>query len=327
MRVLLTGGSGFIGGALNAALNAAGFDVLALARSSAAAIELKAAGSKVFLGSITDRDAVLKAASDVDAVFHLAGVVSHHRADAKQMTEVNIGGTENIIAALKNTKKRLIHISSVATVGALPAPGSPLDETATYNLSPLALPYFETKRGAELRVLSEVKAGALDAVVINPSTVFGPRDGLKGSRRAHVKAANGKLLACPVGGVSIASIAEVCDAIIYSLQHGRSGERYILGGDNISIAEMFMIVAQANEASPPLFSIPTPVLMTLGYLCSPLELLGIKAPINVTAVRTATLFHWYSSEKAKRELNYQPLPASQSLVESARWIRRHMTAL
>lgn len=324
-RVLLTGGSGFIGGALNSALNRAGFHVLALNRNTTASLELAASGSEVFLGSVADAALIKKAVEQVDAVFHLAGVVSHHSRDAAIMQAVNVDGTRNIIEALRNTGKRLIHVSSVATIGALDAPGSPLDETATYNLSALNLPYFETKRRAELDVTAAVQSGALDAVIINPSTVFGPRDGLKGSRSAHVRAVAGKLFACPEGGVSIASIDAVCEAMIYALEHGQRGERYILGGENISIFEMFKIIAAAADSNPPRFVIPTPLLKSLGYLCQPLEHLGFKTPLNITAVRTATLYHWYSSAKAQRELKYKPLSAPEALRLSAEWIKANFS--
>jgi dihydroflavonol-4-reductase len=320
MRVLLTGGSGFIGGALNAALNARGFKVLALNRSVSGANALTAAGSDIISGSITDRELINRAVAAVDAVFHLAGIVSHHSRDADLMEQVNVKGTENIIAALKNTTKRLVHVSSVAAVGALLRPGMPLSEEAIYNLTDLNLPYFETKRRAELKVLEAVRNGLIDAVIINPSTVFGARDGLKGSRKAHVKAVTGRLLACPDGGVSIASIEAVCAATIAALSNGRRGERYILGGDNISIYEMFRIIAAASGSKPPRFVVPTPLLKALGYLLSPLELMNVSVPINITAVRTATLYHWYSSEKAKSELGYRPLSAKEALGQSAKWI-------
>ncbi len=318
-KIFLTGGTGFIGTALNSALNRLGFEVTALVRDGSDATLLEAAGSQVVRGSILDTDLLKSCCQAADGVFHLAGVISHRESEAAEMEAVNVNGTRAIIDALAGRSAKLIYISSVAAIGALFQPGTPLTENAEFNLSQMHLPYFDTKYRGEQLVQSAVRDMELNATILNPSTVFGPRDGLKGSRAAHVKAIRGKLLGCPVGGVSIASLDAVVEAMIAAFRVGRRGERYILAGENITIVQMFQILAAFGRVKAPV-EIPTRLLEFAAAFLSPLSRLGIEPPLNKIAVRTATLYHWFNSEKARRELNYCPLPAAEALELSAKWI-------
>jgi dihydroflavonol-4-reductase len=224
-----------------------GHDVHILARSSSDLSDLPKDKLTIHIGDVTSLNSLKKALKDMEAVFHLAGVVGYSRAQRSLMEQVNVEGTSNVIAAcIHNSVERLIYMSSVVAVGASLDGKEPLTENSVYNMKSFDLGYFETKRIAELNVLRAYEDDGLDCVILNPSTIYGPGDAKKGSRGVQLKVAKGKFPFYTSGGVSIVSINDVVDAMIKAWRVGRSGERYILCGENISIKQLFELIA--NEA-------------------------------------------------------------------------------
>ena len=172
------------------------------------------------------------------------------------MDKVNVGGTDNVVAACRKLKvRRLLHCSSVAAVGASEK-RQMLHENSPYTIGHLNLGYFETKRLAEEKVRDAVKRGLLDAVIVNPSTVYGPGDAKKGSRKVQVKVAQGRFPFYPSGGASIVAVHDVVDGMVAAWQKGRTGERYILSGENLLIRDVFRKIAARAGARPPIISLP-----------------------------------------------------------------------
>src|SRR5690606_17288303 len=126
------------------------------------------------------------------------------------------------------------------------------------------LGYFETKRKAEIIVRSAAEKKELDAVILNPSTIYGAGDAKKGSRRTQLKVAQGRLPFYTSGGVSIIAVKDVVDATYQAWQTGKSGERYILSGENITIKNLFTLIAGAANVKPPSIYLPDPVVFALG---------------------------------------------------------------
>lgn len=323
-KILVTGANGFLGSWVTRRLAEEGHQVFSLVRQSSDLTELKGVKTEYIYGDVTDLHSLLNAFQGMDSVFHLAGLVAYKRTDRAAMEKVNVDGTFNVVEACRATGiRRMVHLSSVVAVGASFDPDHILNEDSTYNLSHLNLGYFETKRKAELIVQEACRQNRLDAVILNPSTIYGPGDARKGSRKTQLKVAQGKFKFYTAGGVNVVSVQDAVDGIVSAWKKGRTGERYILAGDNLLIRQLFEIIAsQAGQPSPK-YKIPTPVLHGIGMIGDLMGVLGMKSPISQENAWTSTLFHWFDSSKAQRELDFKPRPAEIAISQSIQWIKEN----
>jgi len=322
MKVLVTGATGFVGQNLVNYLLEQGLDVRVIVRDPAKASSFS---KKVEIqkGDVTDLDSLIKSTKDIDSVFHLAGVIGYSKAQRKEMDRVNIGGTENVITAMeKNNVKKLLHFSSVVAVGAS-FDKKPLNEDSKFNVHHLNLGYFETKHESEKIVKAAFEQGRIDAVMVNPSTIYGYGDATKGSRKFQVKVAQGKIPFYPTGGVNVISVEDVCEASVNAWKKGRSGERYILAGENLLIKDVFEMIAKEANVEPPKIPMGRAILLAAGKTGDLLEKIGKKGPINTENAWTSTLYHWFDNSKAKRELQLNPKPAKFAIHNSVQWMKDH----
>ncbi|MEZ0391948.1 MAG: NAD-dependent epimerase/dehydratase family protein, partial [Pseudobdellovibrionaceae bacterium] len=187
----------------------------------------------------------------------------------------------------------------------------------------LDLGYFETKRKAELIVKEACQKNRLDAVILNPSTIYGPGDARKGSRKTQLKVAQGKFKFYTSGGVNVVAVEDAVDGIVSAWKKGRTGERYILSGDNLTIRSLFEMIAKEAGQAPPQILLPGPVLHGIGILGDFMAVLGMKSPISRENAWTSTLFHWFDSSKAQGELDFKPRPAEMAISQSIQWIKEN----
>ncbi len=322
MKVLVTGATGFLGQWLTRRLLDEGFEVRVLVRSRTKLDELETLKLDVAEGDVTNLESLETACRGVDGVFHLAGLIAYSKAQRSAMEQVNVQGTKNVIKAIqKNGQARLLHLSSVTAVGAGFTPQEILNEHSDYNIRHLNLGYFETKHDAELAVFNEVRVGRLDAVAINPSTIYGPGDAKKGSRGAQLKVARGSFPFYPPGGVNIVHVDDVVDLCTKVFRTGKSGDRTIASGENLSIHDTFNRIAAFAGVKPPSIALPRFALFAAGRVGDFLESVGSKGPINTENAWTSVLYHWFSNDKAKREFGFNPRPANEALEASVRWSR------
>ena len=321
MAVLVTGATGFVGSWLVRELIKRGEEVRVLHRRTSNMDELEGVKFVSRLGDVTDIDSLRDAVQGVDTVFHLAGVIGYSRAMRRTMEVVNVDGTRKVLEAMQTTPRaKLVYMSSVVAVGAS-YDKSVLNEDSPFNLHDLDLGYFETKKAAEDLVIDACRRGRIEAVILNPSTIYGPGDARKGSRKTQWKVARGKFPFYTSGGVSIVSVHDVVSAILRAREVGRIGERYILSGDNITIHELFQRIASLAGVKPPAVYLPNTIVHGLGKIGDLMEKMGRKGPINSENAWTSTLYHWFDHSKAKRELGFNPVPADQPLRESVEWMR------
>jgi len=323
-KVIVTGANGFLGSWLVRGLLAQNHEVSALVRKSSDLSELQGVPCQYLYGDVTDLASLQTSFAGMDAVFHLAGLIAYRRADREKMQKINVGGTQNVIdTCLHNQIPRLIHLSSVVAVGAGFSPQQILNEESQYNVGHLNLGYFETKHQAEQLLWAAVRDRKLPAVALNPSTIYGAGDARKGTRKTQLKVAQGKFPFYTSGGVNVVNVESVVEAIISAWKVGRIGERYILAGDNITIRDVFTLIAKAAGVEPPKHKIPDSVLHLLGTVGDLMTAAGLPgSPMSKENAWTATLYHWFDASKAKKELNFKPVSAEIAIGRSIEWCQQ-----
>ena len=321
MKVLVTGANGFLGSWLTHRLLQEGHSVSALVRKKSDLSELADIKPDFIYGDVTNFESLKIAFKNQDVIFHLAGLVAYSKKDRSLMDLVNVQGTANVIQACSDLKiSQLLHLSSVVAIGAQLAPVS-MTEDSVYNLHHLNLGYFETKKAAEDLVLTAVKEKKIQAICVNPSTIYGFRDAKKGSRKTQVKVAQGKFPFYTSGGVNVVAVEDVIEGILLALKHGKNGERYILSSENMHIKELFEKISYFAGVKPPSLKIPNIALHGLGMIGDTLNSLGIPIGISRENAYTATLFHWFNCQKAKTELNFKPKSSDYAIENSVRWMK------
>lgn len=324
MKVLVTGANGFLGSWVTRALVNDGHEVYALVRPKSDISELDGVNCKYLYGDVTDIRSLLEAFKGIEAVFHLAGVIAYKKSERALMDKVNVQGTANVVAVCREHKvKRLVYLSSVVAVGAGFSEQEILNEQSEYNISDLNLGYFETKHEAEKIVKAACDKGEIDAVILNPSTIYGAGDAKKGSRKMQLKVAQGKLKFYTSGGVNVVAVEDVVQGILSAWKNGRKGERYILAGENILIKDLFALIAAEAGVKPPSQLMPDSVLHIVGTIGDFMELCGLKGPLSRENAYTATMYHWFDSSKAQKELGFKPRSAKEAIHNSVQWVKDH----
>jgi len=323
-KILVTGATGFVGANLVNRLVAAGERVRVLHRERSNLQLIADLPVEHAIGDVTDYDSVDQAMRGIEAVYHVAGCVSFWRKDNRRMYEVNVHGTRNVVhAALKNGVRRLVHTSSTAALG-YTTDGTLADETTCYNWTEHRIGYMETKHLAELVVLKGIESG-LEAVIVNPATIFGPRDvNFNAGRMIHY-IQRGKLPGYPPGSMNVCDVDDVVDGHIQAMHHGRSGERYIFGGENLTFHEIFKTIAEVVGAPFPDREIPTWIYFALAWLHELAASFAGKKPDLTRELITAMRLQscGFSSQKAIAELGYRPTPFRQTVEKAYRWYKEN----
>ena len=322
-KVLVTGATGFLGRHLVKKLCSLDYDVSILARKTSDLSPFESLPIKICYGDITNTLDLLQATEEKDIVFHLAGYIAYKKSDRKQMEKINVHGTRNVAdACITNQVKKLFHLSSVVTIGAS-FNGTPLNEESPYNLSDYDLGYFETKKKAEEIIFDTFEEHKLPVYMINPATIYGAGDGTKGSRKTQIKVAKGEFKFYPPGGVNVVYVNDVIDSIFLVLKHGQPARRYIIGGDNLTIKELFEIIAETSGVPKPNIPIPRAMLTFLGWVGDRLKSLGKETSLSSETAVTSSLYHWFDSSRAIKELNFKPTPSRVAIKESISWMKQN----
>lgn len=319
----LTGASGFVGSAVARRLIHEGFSVRALVRRTSNRANLRDIGLEVVEGDIRDASLLLNAVQGARYVFHVAADYRLWAPDPEEIVATNTAGTRAVMeAALKAGAERVVYTSSVATLR-LTGNGSPSNETMPLDAANAIGAYKRSKVLAERLVERMVADEGLQAVIVNPSTPIGPRDVRPTpTGRIVVEAASGRMPAYVETGLNLVHVDDVADGHLAALKHGRIGERYILGGQDMTLGEMLAEIARLAGRRPPAIKLPRQMIYPIAYGAEAVARFTGREPFaTVDGLRMAKYKMFFSSAKAERELSYRTRPATDALAEAYRWFR------
>lgn len=309
-RVLVTGGTGFLGSRLVRAFLADGNHVRCAGHAGSSTGPPRPAGRRsasleYVEVDVRDRGDLLAAAEDRDLVVDTVALTEARTPeDVRAMEEVNVEGTRHALEACRRGGvERLLHVSSVAALGISPDPDRPAVEDSEYELPDRGLPYHRTKRRAE-RVVLEADGEGLETVVINPGFMFGPHRGEYRGSEVIEGVLGAPVVPCTRGGLSIVHVDDVASGVLGAVRRGQAGERYILSGENLTFREIAEVVCQVAGEPRWLFTVPDPVRDLVGWVRD--SLLGAGDATFHPHLHGRWAHPFYSSEKAKRELGYDP---------------------
>lgn len=321
--VFLTGASGFVGSAVARLLLDQGFAVRALVRRNSNPANLAGLGLDVVEGDIRESSQLLQAMRDVRYVFHVAADYRLWAPDPNEIIQTNVEGTRAVMeAALANGVERIVYTSSVATLrpsqdGTAVDEGSPLDEADAIGA------YKKSKVLAERLVEQMVANSKLPAVIVNPSTPIGPRDVRPTpTGRIVIEAACGRMPAYVDTGLNLVHVDDVAAGHLAALARGRIGERYILGGDDMTLGAMLAEISRLAGRRAPTMRLPRRLVYPIAYGAEAAARITGREPFaTVDGIRMAKYKMYFSSAKAKRELAYRSRPASEALADAYDWFR------
>jgi len=322
-KTLITGASGLVGSAVARQLTAEGFAVRALVRPGSPRGHLEGLNLEFASGDIRDPESVRGAMAGVRYVFHVAADYRLWARDPSQIFAANVNGTRIVMQeANKAGVERIVYTSSVATLG-LRHDGAAADETVPLMPEQGIGAYKRSKIAAERLVETMIADEGLPAVIVNPSTPIGPRD-VKPTPtgRIIVEAARGRVPGFLDTGLNLVHVDDVAAGHIAALRRGAIGERYILGGENVSLADMLADIAQIVGRRPPRLRLPRAVVLPVAYAAEATAWLTGREPFTTRdGIRMAEHRMFFTAAKAERDLGVRPRPYRQALEDAIRWFR------
>ena len=309
MRVYVTGGAGFIGGAVCRALVARGEEVVAVVRDPDRADELRAIGCEVRSGDLTSLEALTGGMRGCDGVIHLAGSyrIGIPARERPAMYDANVGATYRVLrAAIETAVPRIVHVSTVNVFG--DTRGRIVDENYRRDVRRGFLSYYdETKYLAHIAARELIEAGA-PIVIVMPGVTYGPGDHTAiGGQLEAAYAGRARYVAMGDLGVSPAHVDDVAAGIVAALRDGRIGEQYILAGPNLRLRDLIAKAARVGGHHAPRLELPTGLIRAFARL-GPFVARAAGQPPNMQEVLSASdgVTYWASSGKASLKLGYAP---------------------
>jgi dihydroflavonol-4-reductase len=322
-KVLVTGASGFVGSAVARKLLDRGFSVRALVRPTSPRFHLAGLEIEFAEGDLLDAVTVRPAMAGVRHVFHVAADYRLWAPDPTEIMRNNVTSTRNVMAeALRAGVERVVYTSSVATLAAR-TDGTSVDESFPLDEAKAIGAYKRSKVAAERLVERMIRDEKLPAVIVNPSTPIGPRD-VKPTPtgRIIVDAARGRIPAFVDTGLNLVHVDDVAAGHLAALDRGRIGERYILGGQNVSLAGMLASIATLLGRRPPRIRMPRGAIVPLAITAETIARFTGREPlVTLDALRMSKYRMFFTTTKAERDLGLTARPFTQALADAIDWFR------
>lgn len=323
MKTLLTGASGFVGSAVLRKLLAAGHDVRALVRSHSDRRNLHGLAVEIIEGDLADPASLRRAVAGCKALFHVAADYRLWIPDPATMYKINVEGTANLLrlAAAAGAEK-IVYTSSVAALG-LTADGSPANEETPVRPDRIVGHYKRSKYTAEQTVLQLITTEHLPVTIVNPSTPVGPRD-IKPTPtgRLIVDTLNRRMPAYVDTGLNIVHVDDVAAGHLLAYETGVIGERYILGGEDMTLKMILEEICSIANLRPPTIRLPHNLVLPIAWCMERWAAVAEREPrATVDGVRMAKKKMYFSSAKARQKIGYTARPAREGLVDAIQWFR------
>jgi dihydroflavonol-4-reductase len=323
---LVTGGTGFLGGALVRQLLLRGWRVRALARAASNRRNLEGLEGELALsvGDLRDRESLRKAMEGVEVVFHLAARYELWNPAPEEIYRDNVDGTRNVLQAARDLRVERIVYTSTVGVLKIPVNGQPANESFLEDIGAIRGHYKRSKWYAEA-IAREFAGQGLPVVIVNPTTPIGPGD-VKPTPTGQMVLdfLRGRMLGYTDTGLNLVPVEDVAIGHILAAEKGRPGERYILGGQDMTLKKIFEVLSALTGLSPPRFRIPRQALLPLSLFSEGTARITGRPPrIPREAAWMAQKHMYFDAARAVRELGFAPGDASFALARAATWFREH----
>jgi dihydroflavonol-4-reductase len=324
MKALVTGATGFVGGNLVRLLLEHGFGVRVLVRDGSNTETLKPLDVELARGDLRDKASLHRALKGCRVLFHVAASYLFWSRDRSLVYETNVGGTENALsAALEAGIEKVVYTSTESTLG-LGEDGLGREEH-TASLADVCGDYKKSKLLAEHVALGLYKRG-LPVTIVNPTMPIGPWD-IKPTPTGQVVVdfLNGRMPAYVDTGLNVIDVRDVAVGHLLALEKGRTGERYLLGAQNLTLRDLLLLLEETTGLFAPRTRIPLPVALAAGYVDEFVRGTLLRRPprIPLAAVQTARKVRHFDHSKATQELGFRPGPIEHAVRDAVRWFREH----
>ena len=324
MKVLITGATGFVGSAILRLLIRKGFDIQVLVRAGANRNNLENYNIKIIEGDLRNTESLKIAVDSCELVFHVAADYRIWVPDPKNMFNINIDGTRNLLNAAKNEGvKKIVYTSSVATLGTNKE-GTSANEMTPSTIENMVGAYKKSKFIAEKMVLSLIKNEGYPVTIVNPSTPVGPND-IKPTPTGKIilDTIRNRMPAYVETGLNIVHVDDVAYGHLLAMERGEIGERYILGGDNMSLESIIKYLCTLEKISPPKIKLPHNLILPIAWVMEYASKITHKEPlVTLDGIKMAKKIMYFSSEKAKVKLGYNPRSAFNGLDDAVDWFNK-----
>ncbi len=321
MRALITGATGFVGGAVLRAVVRAGHEARVLIRPEADRYNLRDVPVEIYHGDVRDREAVGRATAGCQHVYHVAALYKLWVRRKAEMYACNVTGTENILAAAReHNVEKVVYTSSVAALG-IPKDGTPGTEQTPVTLSDMVGHYKRSKFLAEQVALRYAREG-LPIVIVNPSTPVGAADVRPTpSGKMIVDFLNGKMRGFVDTGLNIVDVDDVAVGHLLAAEKGRIGEKYILGNANLTLLQILTILSELTNIPVPRFRVPYALAIFVAYADATLaRLLPWREPfVPPVGVKLSKKKMFFEATKAVRDLGLPQTPVREAFRKAVVW--------
>ena len=322
---LITGGTGFLGAHLVRQLVDSGAkDIRVMATSIPE--WLTGLGVDTFEGSVTNPEDVARAVEGVTEIYHLAGKVAREKEDAREMYKLHVEGTRLLCdAAKKAGVKTMVMASSSGTIAVSETSETVADETYSAPLDIIARwPYYASKAYQEMAALERFNGKGSRLVIMNPSLLLGPGDDRLSSTKVILDFMARKIGAVPNGGLNFVDARDTATAFRIAMQKGRHGQRYLLGAVNWTFVKFFDRLARLTKVASPRLALPSKVAITGAHVIDSLfRQWKWASPVEADTVEMAEYFWYFNSNKARRELGFDPRDPGDTLNDTVQYVREN----
>jgi len=319
MKVLVTGANGFLASNIIRELIGRGHQVSGLIRKTADLRPLEGLDVELLYGNLTDSVDVQHAVKGCDRVIHAAANTSQRQVNYKSFESANVLGTLNVLdACVRFATERLVFVSTANTLG-FGSRENPGDENS--KVSPVFLRsfYARSKYEAQQLVLRYVADKHLDAIVVNPTFILGPYDAKPGSGRIILMHYRKRHAIVPRGGKNFVHVGDVAAAVCNAMQHGRKGNCYLAGGENLTYKEFLLLQAAVTGYPKHIHALPDSFVWTAGMAGSAWSGLGFSTNLNWRNARLVCIGNYYNPSKAISELQMPQTPVKQAIADAVAW--------